>query len=123
MALLRMLHVPKNMSRHLYHVSQTNYTLTKTSTRVKVESKLAQIFCKLHLLSKQHFIMIFRKLLKTYDPFEKQKCDAFRNSIGSINSLSEFVMNVIGERSKNLSVDEMKNEFINLVKLNLWGNK
>jgi hypothetical protein len=53
--------------------------------------------------------------MKTFDPFSKQKKDAFLNSLALIVFLGEHVMQLL--QMKNLSQVEMKEELLRLVKV------
>ncbi|XP_072397023.1 damage-control phosphatase ARMT1-like [Diabrotica undecimpunctata] len=56
--------------------------------------------------------------LKDYDYFEHQKQDAYTGAIQLIENMSEYVIHVLNNQNP---ADQ--NEFINMLKLNLWGNK
>lgn len=66
--------------------------------------------------------MFSSKSLATYDPFETQKQDGFRNSLNSITLLARHAMGLLS-RTENVSTAERKHELIKLLKLNLWGNR
>ncbi|XP_043482522.1 damage-control phosphatase ARMT1-like [Leptopilina heterotoma] len=80
------------------------------------------IYCECYLYRRIYQELALTKHLKTYDPFEKQKVTAFNNSLSSINIVSEFVMDLINKGNK-LTPAERENGFIQLLKINLWGNK
>ncbi|OXU30362.1 hypothetical protein TSAR_002298 [Trichomalopsis sarcophagae] len=58
--------------------------------------------------------------LKTYDPFESQKKEGYFKAVGSIDHLAKHIMNLI---TTNLSTKEQENNLIDLIKLDLWGNR
>jgi hypothetical protein len=53
--------------------------------------------------------------MKTFDPFNKQKKDAFLNSLALIVFLGDHVMQLL--QMKNLAQVEMKKELFRLVKV------
>ncbi|XP_066592897.1 damage-control phosphatase ARMT1-like isoform X2 [Prorops nasuta] len=95
--------------------------------RVKIEGgsptwfNTIWLYCECYMYRRLAQLFLLTKTLKQYDPFEEQKKDGFTNSLDSITSLTKYVMNTLN--SDELSEANMKDTFIKLVKLNLWGNK
>ncbi|KAF2900418.1 hypothetical protein ILUMI_05766 [Ignelater luminosus] len=58
--------------------------------------------------------------LKTYDPFRVQKQESFANSSEPMAQLGAYVLKLLNNASETKNTKE---EFIKLLKLNLWGNK
>ncbi|XP_075212600.1 damage-control phosphatase ARMT1-like isoform X2 [Lycorma delicatula] len=60
--------------------------------------------------------------LKKFDPFHWQKKEALDSAMRPIKSLAVLLNNIVVKNS-NHSKDEIKNNFICLLKIALWGNK
>ncbi|XP_014204987.1 protein-glutamate O-methyltransferase [Copidosoma floridanum] len=60
--------------------------------------------------------------LKAYDPFSIQKEESFFKAKGSFSHLSKYVLNLIDTKNDH-NIAEQEKFLINLIKLNLWGNK
>jgi hypothetical protein len=56
--------------------------------------------------------------MKTFDPFNKQKKDAFLNSLALIVFLGDYVMQLL--QMKKLAQAEMKEELLRLVKVTFY---
>lgn len=54
--------------------------------------------------------------LKNFDPFENQKQQSFASSLPLIEKMGEYLIRLLDHEAE-------KTEFIQLLKLNLWGNK
>ena len=57
-----------------------------------------------------------------YDPFETQKQDAYFKAMGSIEHLSEHIVNLISTKNDSSAIEQQHN-LIDLIKLDLWGNR
>ncbi|XP_011500513.1 PREDICTED: UPF0364 protein C6orf211 homolog [Ceratosolen solmsi marchali] len=75
--------------------------------------------CYLYRRIAQEFLLTNH--LKVFDPFSIQKREGYFKAIGSISHLSEYIMKLINTDNKSLI--ELREHFINLIKLNLWGNR
>ncbi|XP_034951776.1 damage-control phosphatase ARMT1-like isoform X2 [Chelonus insularis] len=62
------------------------------------------------------------KTLTSYDPFESLKYESFHQSLAPMSSLAKFI-NTLLNKTETYSLDEQKTDFINLLKMNLWGNQ
>lgn len=58
--------------------------------------------------------------LKEYDPFRTKKEEAFLTSQELMTYTGQFLLELLNEKTDNYCI---KSEFINMLKLNLWGNK
>nr|XP_003701663.1 PREDICTED: UPF0364 protein C6orf211 homolog isoform X1 [Megachile rotundata]XP_012136836.1 PREDICTED: UPF0364 protein C6orf211 homolog isoform X1 [Megachile rotundata] len=76
--------------------------------------------CYMYRTIAQEFLLT--KYLRNYDYFEQQKQSAFINSMISISSLAEYLINLV-HKADSLSIVETKEEIFQLLRLNLWGNK
>lgn len=63
----------------------------------------------------------FRTHLKSYDLFQVQKKESYFNALTSMNHLAEYILKSIS--TQNDSLQEKQENVINLIKLNLWGNR
>ncbi|KAK0093970.1 hypothetical protein PV326_012205 [Microctonus aethiopoides] len=70
--------------------------------------RISQIFTVTHTLS-------------AYDPFENQKHESFATFHRVIDLVAKYIINIANET--NNSSDKCQENLINLLKLNLWGNR
>ncbi|XP_043278823.1 damage-control phosphatase ARMT1-like [Venturia canescens] len=97
-------------------------------TRQEIEGPALTWFNTVWLLSECYMYrrinqaFVLTQSLKTYDPFEDQKQNAFVKSLNSVKLLARHTMDLL-RRTDNVSTAERKHELIKLLKLNLWGNR
>lgn len=84
--------------------------------------KIGNNYITNNIQHKYELFFNFRKYIKTYDPFEQSKQNAFTNSLTSIEILCSYVIDVIHNKKK-LSIMETKEEFMKFIKFDLWGNQ
>ncbi|XP_049818677.1 damage-control phosphatase ARMT1 isoform X2 [Aethina tumida] len=67
-------------------------------------------------------IFLSRSLLKDYDYFYKNKAEAFSSALPLMETLAQTLLRATDDRGTDTE-GSMKKEFIQFLKLNLWGNK
>ncbi|XP_006619922.1 damage-control phosphatase ARMT1-like [Apis dorsata] len=80
------------------------------------------LYCECYMYRILAQELVLMKYIKTYDPFEQSKQNAFTNSLTSIEILCSYVIDVIHNKKK-LSIMETKEEFMKFIKFDLWGNQ
>lgn len=74
------------------------------------------LLAECYMYRRIHEIFASTKHLKNYDYFFKNKSEAYYSTIPLMEQLGNYLLRVIGE-------DNVEQNFISLLKLNLWGNK
>lgn len=64
---------------------------------------------------------LYSNTLPAYDPFENQKHESFATFHHVIDLVAKYIINIANET--NNSPDKCQENLINLLKLNLWGNR
>lgn len=79
------------------------------------------LYAECYMYRRIHEVFELSNSMKTFDPFSKQKKDAFLNSLALVVCLGDHVIQLL--RMKDLSRVEMKDELLRVVKVTLWGNQ
>lgn len=64
----------------------------------------------------------YRKTLRSYDPFEKQKIEAYENSLISATAVAAYTLDQV-KKADELSSSDKKIELSKFLRLGLWGNR
>ncbi|KAG8224895.1 hypothetical protein J437_LFUL004635 [Ladona fulva] len=80
------------------------------------------LFCDCYFFRRLIEVFEISKTFSSFDPYDKQKYEAFTNSLGSISSLSKYSNAVINEIPEK-SIHDLKEELLLMLQISTWGNQ